>query len=81
MSGGNALGGLLFKADNFAADHASGGAPGAQAHQALRRIRRRTWRPETPCHEIRHAKIAISFLGFPSTNEQCILLLNIDMTY
>ena len=75
---------LLSKAGDFATDNALGGAPGDQAHQtahqALRQINRHTWRPGTPCHEIRHAGISISFMGFPSTNAQCILLLNIDMT-
>ena len=74
---------LFSKAGDFAADHASDGAPGATAHhaahQALRQISRRTWRPGTPCHEIRHAGISISFMGITSTNAQCILLLNIDM--
>ena len=75
---------LLSKAGDFAADQASGGAPGAQAHQAahqaLKRISRRTWRPGTSSHEIRHAGIFISLMGFSSINAQCILLLDIDMT-
>ena len=75
---------LLSKAGDFATEYALGRAPGAQAHQtanqALRQISRRTWRFRTLFHKIRHAGISISFMGFPSTNAQCILLLNIDMT-
>ena len=51
-----------------------------QAHQALRRISRRTWQPGTPCHEIRHSGIFISLMEYQSINAQCIMLLIIDMT-
>ena len=59
---------LLSKAGDIAANHATNVKPGDQAHQAanqvLRRISRRTWKPGTPCHEICHSGISISFIGF-----------------